>query len=1472
MATPTTSGDYSLVPVTGYQFVDALLYGTCWYSSTITYSFPNASSLWSTDPTYGYGPSWGDQEPWSVHAEALGATEASRFTAALQTWSNVADLHFVLVADNASTVGDIRVEYSELDPDAQAWAYAPNGTPYGGDIWINYDSTSYHSASADGSYPFITFIHEIGHALGLKHSFGTSSYNTVTMSGAYADLDSVISTVMSYSADPGDSTTYLSYNPTTPMVYDIMAIQYLYGENTSYNLGDTTYSFSTSSKYLQTIWDAGGTDTIACSGTGPVNIDLNEGSGSRIGSAVYVLDQYGSQIYAVDNVWIAFGASIENATGGSGNDSLTGNELNNVLNGGFGNDSLVGDLGNDTLLGGFGSDTLQGNAGDDVYNVDSLLDRVIEIAGGGVDRVETSLASYTLGTEVENLTYTSAGAFVGTGNALANSIVGSVGSDTLGGGAGDDTLVGNIGSDRLNGGVGNDRMVGGMGDDVYVVDAVGDVLVETLFDGFDRVETDLSSYTLGAEFESLLYTGAGSFTGTGNAVANSLVGGAGNDTLSGGAGNDTLSGNAGNDQLDGGAGNDALTGGAGNDSYVVEAVGDVITEFVGEGADQVDVRFALAGTFALAANVENATIGNTTAGVNLSGNDVANILTGNASANILDGGAGADTLTGGSGDDIYLVDNAGDNVAELAAGGGDLVKVNIAAASGNYTLTDNVENATLINVVAYSLSGNALDNVLTGNAAANSLTGGLGNDSLDGGAGADALMGGAGNDTYVVDVAGDIIIETAGEGTDQVNVAFMAAGTYVLSANLEHATMINAMPGVNLTGNAANNSLTGNVAANILDGGAGADTLIGGLGNDTYLIDNAGDLITESSALLAEIDLVQSAVDYTLGANLENLTLTGAAAHGTGNALNNLITGNAGDNLLGGGGGDDILLGGGGNDTVDGGVGTDTYTVSGLRTDYRFERSSLTEVRIIHNATGETDTLTGIERVRFGNAIEAQLTLDDLLANTASPFADSYTGGDLSNDSFDGLAGNDSISGLGGNDSLYGGADNDSLTGGAGNDFLDGGTGADVMSGGSGNDTYLIDDVGDTVTENANEGIDTLRTVFNTTLTTHLENLTLLGAVLTGTGNTSANQLLGNANNNLLTGLDGNDTLDGGTGADTLIGGTGDDTYTMDNLGDVITENAGEGNDTLTITIQNFGAPIILTAPANIETILFAPGSVGVVLATSGSSIITGSAGIDSVAFTGGGTYTLPTGIENLQLTQSTGNIGGTGGAENNLLEGNNGANILDGGAGNDTLKGYAGEDILLGGTGNDRLDGGKGGDRMEGGTGDDTYSVDNANDQIVEAAASGIDTVRSWLKNTTLGDNLENLILEGTAKANGTGNDLANSITGNIKANILTGGAGADTFIFTTALGPLNVDTLTDFTTGSDKIALDDAIFGSLSGGWFHSVTSLAQTDADDHILYDQSTGALYYDADGSGGAAAVRFAMLSGAPAVSAADLLVV
>ncbi|WP_439858875.1 peroxidase family protein [Pseudomonas sp. MBLB4136] len=241
-----------------------------------------------------------------------------------------------------------------------------------------------------------------------------------------------------------------------------------------------------------------------------------------------------------DTVWTSLlsytlGANVERlAFSGSGNFTGVGNALNNWVVGGIGNDSIIGGAGNDTLIGG---------AGNDIYAVTDMGDVIIELADGGTDTVWTSLSSYTLTVNVENLTYSGVGNFSGTGNALANVIRGGVGNDVIVGGAGADT------------------MYGGAGNDIYAVTDAGDVVVELAGRGSDTVWTSLLSYTLTANVENLTYSGTGNFSGTGNALANVIRGGVGNDTLTGGAGNDTLVGGQGNDifMFGPGFGNDIIT-------------------------------------------------------------------------------------------------------------------------------------------------------------------------------------------------------------------------------------------------------------------------------------------------------------------------------------------------------------------------------------------------------------------------------------------------------------------------------------------------------------------------------------------------------------------------------------------------------------------------------------------------------------------------------------------------------------------------------------------------------------------------------------------------------------------------------------------------------------------------------------------------------------------------------------------------
>ncbi|MFN9561045.1 MAG: LamG-like jellyroll fold domain-containing protein, partial [Dolichospermum sp.] len=732
------------------------------------------------------------------------------------------------------------------------------------------------------------------------------------------------------------------------------------------------------------------------------------------------------------------------------------------------------------------------------------------------------------------------------------------------------------------------------------------------------------------------------------------------------------------------------------------------------------------------------------------GNDTLN---GEAGNDFLYGGVGNDILRGGTGDDSYLIDSTTETITENANEGTDTVYSTL-----TFSLADfpNLENLILTGIDAINGTGNAANNVITGN---------NGNNSLNGGAGTDTLIGGLGDDIYIVDSTTDIITEQANEGTDTIQ----SSVTLTIANNLENLTLTGTAA-INGTGNAGNNLITGNDVNNslngaagndTLNGGAGTDTLIGGLGDDIYIVDTATDTITEQAN--AGTDTIQSGVTLTIATNLENLTLTGTAAiNGTGNAGNNVITGNSGNNTLNGAAGNDTLNGGDGTDTLIGGTGNDVYIVD-----------STTDT-ITEQANAGTDT------IQSGVTLTIATNLENLT-----------------------LTGTAEINGTGN-------AGNNVITGNGGNNTLDGGAGTDRLIGGSGNDIYIVDSTTDTITENANEGTDTIQSsVTYTILAANVENLTLTGtAAINGTGNAGNNVITGNGGNNTLDGAAGNDTLNGGDGIDTLVGGTGDDVYIVDTATDVITENVGQGTD----IVQS-------------------------------SSV----------------SYTLADNVENLTLT-GTANINGTGNGINNTITGNTGNNTLDGGAGTDTLIGGLGNDIYIvdsttdtitelanegtdtiqssitytiaaanvenltltgtaaingtgngcnnlitGNTGNNTLDGGAGTDTLIGGSGDDIYIVDSTTDTITELASGGTDTIQSSVT-LTIATNVENLTLTGTAAINGTGNGDNNVITGNTGNNTLDGGAGTDTLIGGSGNDIYIVDSTTDTITelasgGTDTI-----------------------------------------------------------------------
>ena len=291
------------------------------------------------------------------------------------------------------------------------------------------------------------------------------------------------------------------------------------------------------------------------------------------------------------------GANVENLTltgvgniAGNGNELaniITGNGGNNTLSGNDGDDTLIGNAGNDTLNGGIGADTMNGGLGNDTYIVDNAGDIVTESAGGGTDLVQTTLNTYALGSEVENLTFTGAGNFTGTGNALANTITGGAGNDSLSGGGGNDALNGGAGNDTLSGGLGNDALTGGTGIDTASYADENDAMVIDLAAGTAR------RGSAAAAVEDTLATienvtgGSGNDTINGNGAANTLHGGGGIDAILGGGGDDTIFGEG---------GDDTMNGGAGADNFVFDADfgHDTIAAFGDSGTDQDTLDFSMA--------------------------------------------------------------------------------------------------------------------------------------------------------------------------------------------------------------------------------------------------------------------------------------------------------------------------------------------------------------------------------------------------------------------------------------------------------------------------------------------------------------------------------------------------------------------------------------------------------------------------------------------------------------------------------------------------------------------------------------------------------------------------------------------------------------------------------------------------------------------------------------------------------------
>ena len=509
----------------------------------------------------------------------------------------------------------------------------------------------------------------------------------------------------------------------------------------------------------------------------------------------------------------------------------------------------------------------------------------------------------------------------------------------------------------------------------------------------------------------------------------------------------------------------------------------------------------------------------------------------------------------------------------------------------------------------------------------------------------------------------------------------------------------------------------------------------------------------------------------------------------------------------------------------------------------------------------------------------------------------SVTTGTGNNDSFAGTGDRDFYDGLGGDDQLSGGAADDGLDGGTGNDTLTGGGGNDAMSGGPGNDRYFVDSAGDLATEAAGEGIDIVYASVSYTLgaNSHVESLSTITWESTNTinltGNGLANQLIGNA---------GANRLDGAGGIDTMTGREGNDAYVVDNAGDKTIEIAGQGNDIVYASVS-----YALAANADVESMATTSAGATDALNLTGNglvNVLTGNAGRNQLDGKGGADTMIGREGNDVYLVDNAGDtpieVAGQGNdtvytsisytlAANTDVEGLAAISFEATNALNLTGNGLANN--MIGNDGANQLDGKAGADTMTGRGGNDIYLVDNASDRAFEAVGGGTDIVYSAvsfvLTDAQEIEGLSTITWELTTAINLSGNKLNNYLIGNAGMNVLDGRAGndtlqgregADSYAFTTVLGAGNVDVILGFSAADDMIVLENnGVFVGLGGGALNPnafVVGTAALDADDRIVYNQATGQLFFDADGSGAGAAVQFATLQGAPIIAANDFTVI
>ncbi|MDX2156532.1 MAG: calcium-binding protein [Hyphomicrobiaceae bacterium] len=784
-------------------------------------------------------------------------------------------------------------------------------------------------------------------------------------------------------------------------------------------------------------------------------------------------------------------------------------------------------------------------------------------------------------------------------------ILGLEGSDILGGGVGDDTVDGGSGADSLFGGDGDDRLItgtggdtqqtadGGTGTDTLVVDYSGSTGYLSLFANGNAERTSGTFFGFGSAIETVntSFTNIDRFEVTGTDGGDLVATGHGNDSIDGAGGNDSIAAFDGDDTLVGGQGDDTLNSGRGTDSVAGGAGTDL---WVGDLSDFV-------GNLVFALSSPNVTVAD---GSVLSGIDRVHVTSAGGN-DVLFGGSLDDTFFGADGNDVLAGFDGNDYLD-----GGD----------GNDTLNGGLGADTLV-------GGNGDDRIITG-------TGGSTWQSADGGAGLDTLVvnysGGTGYLSFFANVGPERTSGNFygfGSATDVFSTSFAGIDRFEIGGTEGNDIIETGHGNDSVAGAGGNDSITAFDGNDTLNGGSGDDTLNGGKGVDSILGGSGIDRwIGDLSDLAGNLSFSFSSSSMTVsnGTVLSSIEEVGVTSGGgndslTGGNRDDFFSSGAGSDTLKGGTGDDTLEGGDGDDTLDGGRGADAL------------RGGDGNDRLITGTGGSiqqtADGGLGIDTLVVDYAGEdgyLSLTTTAASNRTAGTVFGFGSANETISTSFTGIE-HFVVTGTAGNDVVVAGLGNDSLVGNDGNDALNGNGGIDTMVGGLGNDTYYVDHASDVVTELAGGGTDRVFTSVSKALFAEVETLFLSGtADINGSGNTLGNTLNGNAGSNV---------LDGRLGADTMVGLGGNDTFVVDNVGDVVIENAGQGIDAVRSSIA----------------------------------------------------WELGSNVENLQLT-GTASVNGTGNELDNALVGNSGSNWLYGEEGTDSLTGGLGSDFLAGGFGDDRF------------------------------------------------------------------------------------------------------------------------------------------------------------------------------------------